>query len=87
MKILVESRLKPCTLHLRYVCTLYISSQLFENQFKENWCHLCEKASKGRFLGPISSKITLVKEKERRKRKRGSRKKGGDEKKKQWLHW
>ena len=31
--------------------------------------HLSEKASKGRFFGPISSKITLMKEKGRSKRK------------------
>ena len=32
-------------------------------------------------MGPINSKITLTKEKERRKRKRARRKKGGEEKK------
>ena len=32
-------------------------------------------------MGPINSKITLTKEKERRKRKRVRRKKGGEEKK------
>ena len=30
---------------------------------------MSERASKGRLLGPISSKITVTKEKERRKRK------------------
>ena len=33
------------------------------------YSHLSEKASKGRFLNPRSSKITETKEKERRKRK------------------
>ena len=71
MKILVESRLKPCTLHLRYVCTLYISSQLFENQFKEIWCHLSEKASKGRFLGPdkLQNHTSEGKGKEKKKKR------------------
>ena len=32
-------------------------------------------------MGPINSKITLTKEKERKKRKRARRKKGGEEKK------
>ena len=48
---------------------LSISSRFFENQPNEICSHMLEKASKGRFLGPISSKIIVTKEKERRKRK------------------
>ena len=47
-----------------------------------------EKASKGRFLNPIRSKITLTMEKERRKReaRRNKEEKNKEEKKKRWLH-
>ena len=46
-----------------------IPNRLFENQHNDICRHLGEKSSKGRFLGPISSKITLTRERERRTRK------------------
>ena len=52
------------------------SSRFLKTNPNEICSHLSEKASKG----PISSKIALIKQKERRKR-RGRRKKGGEGKK------
>ena len=69
--IVLEIRLKPCTLHLRYICTytyraIFLKTNLMK--FAVIWVKRCQKAG---FLGPISSKIALAKEKERRKRKSG----------------
>ena len=52
-----------------------ISNRFLENQPNEICSHLTEKASKGRFLKPVT------KEKERRKRK------SEEISKKQWLHF
>ena len=58
-----------------------ISSRFFEDEPDKICSDLSEKGPKGRFLRPISSKITLAKEKE--KKKEGAKgKKGGEEKKK-----
>ena len=47
----------------------YKTSRFFENQPNEICSHLRDTRQKTGFMGPISSKITLTKEKERRKGK------------------
>ena len=59
--------------------SMQTSHRFFENQPNKICSHLSEKASKGLFLNPRSSKITVTKQKEMRKR--ATRRKGGEEKK------
>ena len=56
--------------------SLETSIRSFENYPNKICSHLCEKASKGTFLKPKSSKIIVTKEKERTK-ERARRRKGG----------
>ena len=67
--------LKWCTLNDRQN-SLETSSRLFENQPNEICSHLSGKASKGSFLGPISSKNHTNEGKGKEKKKRARRKKG-----------
>ena len=59
-----------------------MSRLLFENKPNEICCHLSENASKASFFGPISSKITLTKERKGEKEEAARRKKGGEGKQK-----
>ena len=49
--------------------TMYLSTRFYENEPNEICSYLSEKASKGRFLLPISSKITPVKGKKGEKQR------------------
>ena len=49
--------------------TMYLSTRFYENEPNEICSYLSEKASKGRFLLPISSKITPVKRKKGEKQR------------------
>ena len=56
------------------------SRRCFDDQPNEIYRHLSKMRHKAGFLGPIGSKITPTKEKERRRESAG-KKKGGEEKK------
>ena len=72
--------MQPILLHLITICL----ADFLKTNVKEFALIFSEKASKGKFLGPISSKITVMKKKEREKKK--ERGEGKEEKReKQWL--